>query len=369
MEDNGILDQTSPVPDSASTGAASDKPNVNTDLDNTKKYLEDLRDTNRLITIRELIGYWGKSWRGKWINKSIRKDLGKMGFTTIPPFEVGPIDSKIQIMPLRDETPSRPYEDEEIAPAEVSHILAIGTVPSAGKAIEKRPDHGLPDGAVLSRTPIQDAFLIMMKNDFSQLPVLYPSGEDWKVKGYFSWESYGRAMIQGKNVATVADAMGTPNTVNFNDDLTANVKLIMDHDFVIVTFDGRFAGIITVSDLTQRFEQLALPFLLIGRSELEMKRVAEAFLGPFDEGESPSELTEGQLAYLFKDKWQNIPWKLSRGEFFKWLLELSQFRNKIAHFEDLPPEEIKMGCDSATRMTEWLESIETPKADSDPSKA
>ena len=341
----------------------SNKPDRSTGLTETQIYLNELATSRKLITIRELLNRWGNAGRGRWINAKIRSGLSQMGLTTTPPFEVGPIDSFIQLRFISNEEHQEGVSEEASSPDEEGHILSIGMVPSAGLALNTRTTDGLPLGTVSEDTSIGEALITMMKNDYSQLPVLYASGDRWKTKGCISWESYGRAFLLGKEVVTVADAMRKPLLVNFEDDLTTKVASIIEHDYAIVQYDSRFAGIVTVADLTQRFEQLALPFLLIGRCEREIKRVADEYLGPFDDGKSPGELTEGQLAHLYKNKWDQIPWLLPKEQFFGWLIELSKFRNKIAHFGDLTSEEIDEGCASTSRMTEWLESVETTKKD------
>lgn len=155
--------------------------------------------------------------------------------------------------------------------------------------------------------------------------------------------------------------MPTP-PVDLHSDLFASVGPVTDRGYVVVTYRGLLSGIVTSSDLALEFEELALPFLAVGRCERELKRVARSLLADAiaSSGKALDEYTFGNLQHLYADNWSQLGWSLSRDEFISWLDSTRLLRNLIAHFDD-PDENLLSGMEAVHRLTTWLSAIKTPE--------
>lgn len=142
------------------------EPTIDTSLRDTKAYLETLKTNNEPITIRRLIGYWGYESRGKNRVQTIYRDLAKMGLRTNPPFDGGHLD--LEVLIERD-SPEQVVLAVSEQPAD--HLLTLSRIDSAMYALRLR-DQGAVRGFVTRETLVSDALTLMMRHDFSQLPVV-----------------------------------------------------------------------------------------------------------------------------------------------------------------------------------------------------
>ncbi|MGH3904795.1 MAG: CBS domain-containing protein [Pseudonocardiaceae bacterium] len=181
------------------------------------------------ISIRELLGVWGHRHRDFDIVTEMRANLAVMGLTTEPPFDTGPSSTTVRLIPVQDaeaeqrqdctstpletltamEGPTTPLENEEDSePTSSSHEPPPATpLPSDGVDDEVFPQVSLRvrdlDSAtrgVTSVSPeqsLQTAHTLMMKHDYSQLPVLADAGT---LLGVVSWESIACAWVTNSDV-------------------------------------------------------------------------------------------------------------------------------------------------------------------------
>jgi hypothetical protein len=116
--------------------------------------------------------------------------------------------------------------------------------------------------------------------------------------------------------------------------------------------DNRIAGIVTASDVSVQFRQLAEPFLLIGEIENHVRRLIDnrftvnqlaKAVQPLDGRtiESVSDLTFGEYVRVFEhpDCWEKIRLKVDKPLFTKQLERIRELRNEIMHFDPDPFEE------------------------------
>lgn len=328
------------------------EPNVKSTLAETKRYLEHLLAEGRPIEVRKLIGFWGFKGRGKNSIHLINSELVKMALRTEPPFDSGSLDSLVSIQKLSGE--------ESVAAAAEQpddHLLTLSRIGSASFALPRTSDAEPPVGYVLRETSIADALTIMLRHDYSQLPVI-ESKSRREVSGVFTWQSYAQARLRGEDPKVVGDAVVAPVTVDLHSDLFASVGPITEQGYVLVTYRGLLSGIVTASDLTREFENLTLPFLTIGRCEQELRRIArvkfEAALK--HSGTSVDEITFGRLQQFFKKNWDSLGWSLSRDEFFGWLDATRKLRNSIAHFDN-QDKDTRADLETVHRLTRWLRSV------------
>ncbi len=330
---------------------APEVPTSESDFEKTRKYLEYIRVQHRYLRIRDLLGFWGVSGRGKNNVAIISEDLRKMGLQTNPPFDSGPLDGNILIERLgRDEEPQIQHDQT------TQHMLLLSKIDSATFAINKNIE-GYGIGWVTQDASVSEATTIMLRYDYSQLPVV-DSKENQVPIGVFSWESYSKASLAGMKPSKVAGAMDPAWPVDVHSDLFASASRIATDGYVLVTFKGKLSGIVTGSDLTHEFEKLAIPFLAVMRCEQELKRVANGYLTKEPGG--ADELTLGQVQGLFRDHWPKLGWSLSKDEFDQWMESTRALRNSIAHFDD-PDEDRSGDVESVHRLTRWLRYVSTDK--------
>ncbi|CAM5466790.1 CBS domain-containing protein [Leifsonia shinshuensis] len=295
------------------------EPTRDSTLRETREYLEPFRVNRTPITVRRLISFWGYSARGENVVNVVQSDLAQMGYTTVPPFDSGVLDSIVIIEKLT--------HDDEPEP----HLLTLSRVPSANFAI-RNPLDGPPPGFVTKTDSIDDAITTMLRHDFSQLPVVH-SRDSLAIVGVFSWETYAKTLARGVKPVTVEAATEPALTVDLRSDLFASVEPISKQGFVLVTFNGTLSGIVTASDLTAQFQQLAVPFLAVGRCEQELKRVAKLCFPP-PKNSTYDDLALGGIRDHYKKYWGELGWSLSRDAFDAWIDTTRQLRNRIAHFDD-----------------------------------
>jgi CBS domain-containing protein len=330
-------------------------PTTSTNLAKTKEYLDFLCAAEQPVEVRDLIGFWGYKGRGKNTVAVISANLEEMELRTVPPFDVGGLDSYVLLQKVNtNDLPEVSAEHPD------DHLLTLTRIPSAAFA-QPRPNATSDQavGYVYRDTPIANALTVMLRHDFSQLPVV-DSGSRRTVVGVFTWESYALARLRGEDPGRVGDAIVATSAVDLHSDLFASVGPVADQGYVLVTFQGVLSGIVTASDLTREFEKLTLPFLAIGRCEQELRRVARGKLPqqvaetrkPFDS------YTFGDLQTFFKNNWSLLGWSLSQAEFDGWLDSARRLRNSIAHFDN-QDENPTAELGAVHRLTKWLRSVPT----------
>jgi len=249
--------------------------------------------------------------------------------------------------------------DSKQKPSEY-HIPLLRDLPAASH----------PPTRVTRDTDLKEAITIMMGNDFSQLPVMQG---DRTVDGYISWRSIGEAFAVGKECKLVRDCMASPAKILEDGEPLLNaVKIIAEADFVLVkNREQRIIGLVTTSDITCAFHELAEPFFLLGSIENSIRRLIDnhfnqpqiqAAKDPADEHRTvrtASDLTFGEYVRLFENEsnWEQLgSWRVSRTQFVAYLSEVKDIRNDIMHFRPsgVPPEQVLVLCNRA-RFLEQLQ--------------
>lgn len=333
------------------------KPTAESSFAETKSYLERLRDSGETLPIRDLIGFWGQKGRGKNNISMIGNDLARMSLRADPPIDSGSLDTQVSVTRVTDDVVAQAEADR---PAD--HLLTLARILSATFAL-RLGEAGAVAGFVTKDTPIPDAVTLMMRHDFSQLPVVDNVARRIVV-GVFTWEGYGQARLRGVVPQTVGDAMSAVSPVDLHSDLFASVSPVTDNGFVVVTYRSMLSGIVTASDLTLELGELALPFLAVGRCERELKRVARSvFAQPLAKMKKPlDDLSFGGIQDLYTHQWDLLGWSLSKDQFVAWLDTTRKLRNSIAHFDDEQDTDLKGGIDSVHRLTHWLAGVQTAEA-------
>jgi CBS domain-containing protein len=325
------------------------------------------------LTVREFLGWFGAHRRGYIVVQSIRQALAEAGLETVPDFESEYIDSEISFAKA-SAAPNVPAQVGGtvvgvISPEPESHGVGLADpTHRVGKlqAANRVPVSIAPD------QPLNTAISLMLAYDYSQLPVM--SGER-ALKGMVTWRSIAArwALRPGPGASNqqekVVDFMDDAPLISADSSLFSAIPTIISHGFILVR-DGtnRVIGIVTASDLSEQFQQLAEPFLLIGEIEGHVRRlIARAFTAKELECvkaaedahpiESVADLTFGQYVRLLEDpqRWPKLALNIDRATFIEQLDQVRTIRNEVMHFDPDPLGELEL--EQLRRFARFLQTL------------
>ena len=195
----------------------------------------------------------------------------------------------------------------------------------------------------------------MMIHNYSQLPV---TQDMRRIDGMISWRSIGvaRTTKGHDDCRFVRDCIEKDySTVGLDTPLLDAVeKIVRDEVVLVLGRDKRLTGIVTTSDLSLKYHELAAPFLLLQEIEDRLRLlIDEAFSteeiaaagDPRDKKRAingASDLTFGEIVRLVEvdANWKRLRLTLDRRLFVRLLRDVKDLRNEIMHFspDDLSPE-------------------------------
>ncbi len=303
------------------------------------------------VRVRTLLSWFGAERRGYGVVQRIRSALHEVGLKTEPDFESVYIDSYVVFKAV--EAPRTGEEDQRVEgpTQQVSRLAHEGQLayhPAYDDPTYRLSKLPAANQGVVSVSPdasLQEAITVMLSHDFSQLPVMTTERE---VKGALTWQSIGTRLALGRPNGPVRDFMDPAYEISSSESLFAAIPIIALHQYVLVRSpDRRVVGIVTASDLSLQFQQLAEPFLLIGEIENHLRRILSLRLSPTDlvellgagQGKRPavqvSDLTFGDYVRLFSDRgiWEKLGLRLDRRVFVEHLEKIRDIRNDVMHFD------------------------------------
>jgi len=224
------------------------------------------------VTVRNLLGWFGSQRRGSYTAYYIEQQLQKAGLVTRPDFRIPWLDGEIEF--------------ELTPPAQTVQVEVDGTLKLAVAApngdsaavLIRDPTYRIGRLRSANVTPVSvkpqqqliEAITIMMMNDFSQLPVMI---SERTPTGIVSWSSIGKRLALKVKCDSVEDCMDAALVVQADKSLLAAIDDVVSHQYVLVqATDHNICGIVTTSDLSLQFRQLAEPFLLLGEIENHIRR-------------------------------------------------------------------------------------------------
>lgn len=292
------------------------------------------------LTVRELLEKWGAQRRGASIVADINHALHAYDLVTEPNFEYEWIDSPVKLV-RTGAGEAATNSDSDATTDPTSGTLKIGHLSAA----KREPISCLSPGDTVER-----AHALMLKHDFSQLPVI---DENRRLLGAISWESIAKRLIHKKS-ADLLDCMVEMHQVDLERDFLPLIPDIISRGYIGVTnTDHTLSGIVTTADISEEFLEMAEPFLLIGECERNLRRVVGRH---FSEKEikgaghnrgknrpvnEVSDLSFGELHHIFDDenRWKDIGWRIDRAIFLECLDSARKTRNVIMHFSTDPVPE------------------------------
>ncbi|MDH6165544.1 CBS domain-containing protein [Variovorax boronicumulans] len=307
------------------------------------------------ISVRELIGWFNVARRGVNVNWTVRRMLDQSGLTTVPDFEGSHIDGTVQFAlagapPYEAQAPGEAGPRVVDLPMHQEMQVAVQFVGGAGVEPAYRVSRLLdPRLQLVTLGPdatLEEAATLMLRHDFSQLPVMTNERD---VRGVVSWDSLGPAMTLGHPAPRfVRECMRPQVEVRTTDSIFQVINRIIESSYVLVRDERRVVvGILTTSDLSQQFQDLAEPFLLIGEIENHIRALIdgrftqqelEAVRNANDPGravQSVADLTLGEHLRLIQQpgNWVRLGLRADRAVFVRELEVVRQLRNDVMHFD------------------------------------
>ena len=293
------------------------------------------------LTARSFMAKFGYARRGSWIVDYINRYMRRLDLMTIPDLDAGGIDSTIAVT-LRTHTDAdTPPDDSTDTPQEPIPIDPTLRISDLQTVIN-------PPVTVNPNAELQQATTIMLRHDFSQLPVM----ENQRVvQGIISWQSIGMRLALDVTSGGVRDYMDAERinekVIRSDRPLLEAINLVTEHGYVLVQGgDNTITGIVTATDLSEQFKQLSEPFLLIAEIEGHLRNLigrnftasdiesALADQTTSDHISGAEDLSFGHYWYILenRERWAKVGLNVDRVQFIELLKSVNEVRNDVMHF-------------------------------------
>jgi CBS domain-containing protein len=304
-------------------------------------------------TVRTFLSwFWGAQRRGSFIKSVMRAALAATNLRTIPDFDETYIDGLIKFV---SGTPEAGAATDNGSAGGITLQVAdtMVMVDSASAQTKVDPSYRIARLKSAHTVPlsvgpdasIAEAITLMMKREFTQLPVIIGART---VKGLLSWKSLGMRLAMDRKCELVRDAMETVHIIDLDTSLFDAIPLIAKNDCVLVKdSDNKICGIMTPYDVSLTFVELGEAFLLLGEIE---NLVREMIAGRFSKAEleqardpldadrplnDVSDLNFGGYVRLLQnpEAWDKLQTRLDRKTFVGYLESVRIIRNNTMHFD------------------------------------
>ncbi len=331
------------------------------------------------ISVRELIGWFDALRRGVNVNRTVRRALEQAGVVTVPDFESSHIDGSVVFsrpVPVPDVANDAAEGGQEAPDNLVAQVQAPPPAFVGGAGVEPayRVSRLLdPRRQLVSIGPdasLEEAATIMLRHDYSQLPVMT---NERNVRGVISWDTIGLAIVLGQPAPRfVRECMRACAEVRSTDSIFRVINQIIDSSYVLVRDERNVVvAILTTTDLSQQFQDLAEPFLLLGEIENHIRALVEgrftqpeleAVRNENDAGrqiESVADLTLGEHIRLLQNpnNWARLGLRADRAVFSNELEGVRQLRNDVMHFDADPIADVERT--SLRNFVQFLHQLKT----------
>ncbi len=315
----------------------------------------------------KLLAAFGYVRRRQTFVDQINAEMEKLGLVANPPINTSIGLDRYTSFSLKgsppdpNETPQPPV-DADAPPPELPPEVAA----EAAAEVAEPPKVDVTNPADLSLTvrniecaetvavvispdaTVSAALTEMQLKDFSQL-VVATKLHRTHVKGIISYKSVARAQLLGKPLF-VRDCLDeSVPRVGASEPLLDVITHFKRHDIVLVfNDDNQLSFVVTPSDISAEFRNMAGPFLIIGEIEEHLRWFLERCpaLAPIIAERLPqepaggssgaSELTMGDVQWILQnpEHWATAGLKHDRERFCAELDYLRQLRNTVMHFRD-----------------------------------
>lgn len=294
-------------------------------------------------TVRELLRWFGSRRRRTGVVKRIQTELAAAGIVTSPDFTKVWIDAEIifkkgqaENPPVGGASPSLDAEQHSDLIKEANFLVSMLKAANCG---------------VISVNPqdkVEKAITLMLAHDFSQLAVMT---NERTINGTISWKTIGKRLSHKNDIVEVKDAMEPAVAIEETEALFKATKIIIDHEFVFVrsSVDKKVTGIVTATDLSEQFQFLSEPFLLIGQIENQIRNLMngrfsvdslrdacnEADSERKERIQSVSDLNFGEYLRIIQlpENWTKLGLRVDRTVFCAEMDKVREIRNDVMHFD------------------------------------
>lgn len=306
--------------------------------------------------VRTILSWVHAERRGYWVVASIRTALKTANLVTVPDFESAYIDSAVEFR--RPPGNSPPSAEQAAAPAST---YATPQTPEPEPVVEasfqlsKLAAANNPPISVTPDTTLETVVTLMLTQDFSQLPIMQG---DRDVRGAISWRSIASRLATGQEGKLAKEFSDPVEVVDATVSIFEAVASVVRNQYVLVrATDRKIVGIVTSSDLSEQFQFLTEPFLLLSEIENDLRRIIQskfessdliAVKDPSDVQRvinSVHDLTFGEYIRLMEnpDLWSKLQLPLERKVVIASLKKVKEIRNDVMHFDPdgIPAEDLK----------------------------
>lgn len=292
-------------------------------------------------TVRELLRWFGVRRRRTGAVKRIQTELEGAGIVTSPDFTKVWIDAEVTFKKV-------PRPDVAAAETQAGQAGSANVAKDTNFLISMLKAANCGVIRVNPQDTVETAITLMLAHDFSQLAVMT---NERTLDGAISWKTIGKRLSHENNLVEVKDAMETAVAIEDTEPLFNATKLIIDHEYVFVrsSINKKVTGIVTATDLSEQFQFLSEPFLLMGQIEnkirnlLNSKLKIEVFRDACSDTDpkrkeqiqSVSDLNLGECLRIMQkpDHWEQIGLRVDRNVFCSELDKVREIRNDVMHFD------------------------------------
>lgn len=218
---------------------------------------------------------------------------------------------------------------------------------------------------------INEAYLLLWQNDFSQLPVM---NDDRTVLGIITWQTIAKGLILNRESDCVKDFMSDKFTVlDENTPLFEAIKEVIKMGVVFVKDkEKKIKGPVTPSDLNEEFIEQIEPFILLEQIEnyirllLDDKIILEdihKLIAIEDDRivNSISDMNFGEYLRILEntEMWNSLNLPFDKTNFIKNLNKIRHVRNGVMHFH--PDKISKTELEILRKSSKFLEEFLTNK--------
>ncbi|TZF99073.1 CBS domain-containing protein (plasmid) [Chryseobacterium panacisoli] len=318
-------------------------------MNKLEEFLQEIKKQKKSekISTKQVISYYGVAKRGWRVIENVNSWLEKYELEMKPPLDRTNFYGSVEIS-LKPTIQSN---------GELKKAKYVDVIPRLN--IIKSSDLNCPDNiyglvSVRKETSITEAITLMIKHNYSQLPILSGSKEAF---GLVSWKSIGMALALGKKCEFVKDCYESVEVLNYDEPLFKAVKIILDKEVVLVKDSKKdISGIVTATDIGEQFLILSEPFLLIEQIENLIRQILDDKLTLDDintvldlekynkEIRHLSDLTFGHYVRIIENEnlFKKLEIKIDRVILQKMLTDVNITRNEVMHFNPEEMEENKL---------------------------
>ncbi|AQW90133.1 hypothetical protein CMU59_16300 [Elizabethkingia anophelis] len=306
------------------------------------------------IPTRQIINNYGVSRRGWRVINNVNAWLEKYELIMEPSFETANFYGFVEISTI----PTIQVNGELKKPKYTDSIPRLSIIKSSD--LNNAEDKNTSLISVKKETSLTEVISLMIKYNFSQLPIL--SGRN-EVYGLISWKSIGKALALGKKCSHAKDCYEPVEILNFDEPLFKAVKIILAKEVVLIKdFKKEISGIITATDIGEQFLILSEPFLLIEQIENLIRRILDDILtlddinsvldvNKYDKQiQHLSDLSFGHYVRIIENEalFKKLEINVDRVILREMLSEVNMIRNEVMHFN---PEEMRVSDLEKLRQT------------------